>query len=336
MKGVRQELVRQKKAITAVLSTVRQADESHNFAAMNEEIMKDLRKCGSLRDKPMMPIGGRATGLGDKSSDLDLVIHINTKREKEELRKLSNYYRNNGYFKVVKLVLYAKIPIVRVVHLNTNIEVDISLDTPLNDRSPAIKNTRLMTAYRRNNQGIAAIFKLFKFLLRGKKVASAATSGISSYGFSILFFFFLRKKKYIRFIDPLSFEEEKNNDIIYEHEGIIFLSFLRFIFSQDITENVIQLRDDPAKTAFINSNLDMPRIEAVYEQKDLTKALNSTNFIDLKCICLDIYEEIKKDFGLSNDFNLGKLFHKNLSREDRNKVSQFLQTLKKKIDLEYV
>ena len=93
---------------------------------------------------------------------------------------------------------------------------------------------------------------------------------------------FLRKKKYIRFIDPLSFEEEKNNDIIYEHEGIIFLSFLRFIFSQDITENVIQLRDDPAKTAFINSNLDMPRIEAVYEQKDLTKALNSTNFIDLK------------------------------------------------------
>ena len=100
MKGVRQELVRQKKAISAVLSTVRKADESHNFAAINEEIMADLRKCGSLRNNWMVPIGGRATGLGDKSSDLDIVIHINTPRQKEELRRLHNYYRHNCHFKV--------------------------------------------------------------------------------------------------------------------------------------------------------------------------------------------------------------------------------------------
>ena len=232
-------------------------------------------------------------------------------------------------------MLYAKIPIVRLVHLNTNIEVDISLDTPLHDRSPAIKNTRLMAAYRRNNQHVAAIFKLFKSLLRGIKVASAATSGISSYGFSILFFFFLRKKKYIKFIDPLTFEEEEGNDIFYEHEGIIFLSFLRFVSGDDITKYIVQLRKDPAKFSFEKRGQDMPTIEAVYEDKDLTRALNSTNFINLQCICTDIYEEIKTDFGLSNDFNLGKLFGRDLSRDDKITVSQFLSTLKGKLDSEY-
>ena len=288
MKGVRQELVRQKKAISAVLSTVRKADESHNFATINEEIMTDLRKCRSLRNSWMVPTGGRATGLGGKSSDLDIIIHFNTPRQKEQLRRLHNYplrpldpititnttktlrytscYKQCNYFwqffflkkfqisnirwcltfwQVLKLVLYAKIPTVRLVHLNTNIEVDISLDTPLHDRSPAIKNTRLMTAYRRNNQRLTAIFKWFKSLVRGIKVASAATSGISTYGFSILFFFFLRKRKYIKFIDPLTFEEEEGNDIFYEHEGIILLSFLRFVIGDDITKFAVQLRKDP-------------------------------------------------------------------------------------------
>ncbi|KAL5248004.1 hypothetical protein ACHWQZ_G017242 [Mnemiopsis leidyi] len=40
----------------------------------------------------------------------------------------------------------------------------------------------------------------------------------------------------------------------------------------------------------------MPTIEAVYENKDLTKALSSTNFIKLQCICTDIYDEINMDF----------------------------------------
>ena len=79
----------------------------------------------------------------------------------------------------------------------------------------------------------------------------------------------------------------------------------------------------------------MPTIEAVYENKDLTKALSSTNFIKLQCICTDIYDEINMDFGLSNDFNLSKLFRRDLSRVDIITVSQFLATLKGKLYSKY-
>ena len=71
-----------------------------SFDNVNKTVIGDLRKCKSIRNKEITPIGGRATGLGDESSDLDIIIWSDDDNVKGELRRLYNYYSQNYHFKV--------------------------------------------------------------------------------------------------------------------------------------------------------------------------------------------------------------------------------------------
>ena len=71
---MRQELVQQRKAIAAIISTMSRLDVSNLFDNVNKTVIGDLRRCKSIRNKEITPIGGRVTGLGDESSDLDIII----------------------------------------------------------------------------------------------------------------------------------------------------------------------------------------------------------------------------------------------------------------------
>jgi hypothetical protein len=129
----------------------------------------------------------------------------------------------------------------------------------------------------------------------------------------------------------VTYRQQPDEHVVNEHEGIIFLAFLRYIFEGDITKDIIHLKSDPVMYVQSNSNPLKPNIEATYEDKDLSKGLNIRNFINLQNACLFIHSEIKKDFGLSYDFQLGKLFHKKLSSNDTYLVTQFLTRVRKEL-----
>ena len=97
---MRPELVKQRKAIAALISTMNRIDVSSSFDNENKTVIGDLRRCKSIRNKEITPIGGRATGLGDESSDLDVIIWTNDENVKGELRRLYKYYSRNYHFRV--------------------------------------------------------------------------------------------------------------------------------------------------------------------------------------------------------------------------------------------
>ena len=96
------------------------------------------------------------------------------------------------FFQTIYQVLYAKAPIIRIEQLKSEIELDISSRNSTPSEEPATRNTRLLAMYRRKNIRSTKIFKVFKRVIRGTRVSLASTSGISSYSYSILFYFFHR------------------------------------------------------------------------------------------------------------------------------------------------
>ena len=219
--------------------------------------------------------------------------------------------------------------------MKSGIEVDISIRNSVPDEEPATRNTRLMSLYRKENRRLTNIFKIFKRVIRGTHVSSASTSGVSSYGYSILFFFFLRKNKYIQFINPWTYEIG-SGELNLERDGAIFVKFLQFVAGEGARSQVIDLKRDPAIVTCMKNEGPLPHIEAIYEEKDLTKALNQENYGKLKNICMDIRKELGQDFGLSNKYNPSKLFHRPLTEQDSETVKDFLQSLKEKIANKYI
>ena len=67
-----------------------------------------------------------------------------------------------------------------------------------------------------------------------------------------------------------------------ERHGAIFVKFLQFVAGEGARSQVIDLKRDPAIVRCKNNEGSLPHIEAIYEEKDLTKALNQENFGKLK------------------------------------------------------
>ncbi|CAF4892430.1 unnamed protein product [Rotaria sp. Silwood1] len=90
--------------------------------------------------------GSFKNGFGFQHSDLDVCIELEMNNNESSIQILENLAQclqsNEPLFRIIEIVRNARVPIVRLVHIESDIEVDISVNNLL-----PIENTRLLKMY---------------------------------------------------------------------------------------------------------------------------------------------------------------------------------------------
>lgn len=156
------------------------------------------------------PFGSRVSILGGLDSDLDICLAlyermadgsrrlipvvIDSKKNKDKLRDRQHMWRTSSIlmdirkalyrsrvFKLVEMVAWSRVPIIKFVHLPTGVEIDICVGNEL-----GLQNTLLLKAY------CAADVRLHKFMLavkqwaKARRINDAREGTLSSFSWCVL------------------------------------------------------------------------------------------------------------------------------------------------------
>lgn len=91
------------------------------------------------------------------------------------------------------------------------------------------------------------------------------------------------------------------------------IMFLRHITDGGLLTGTIQLRMDPYRHQPIEKH-QLPQIQAIYEDKNLARALNRANYNRLVGAASWLHQQLLQ-LEVPGDYNQGKLFHRNISKE---------------------
>jgi len=75
-----------------------------------------------------MVFGSVATGLNLPSSDIDLLVYNPEVKEITQLNRISNNLYKSGICKSIETLKHTKVPLIKLVDKNTNINLDISFN----------------------------------------------------------------------------------------------------------------------------------------------------------------------------------------------------------------
>ncbi|KAG7199396.1 hypothetical protein KM043_014027 [Ampulex compressa] len=165
-----------------------------------EKIVKSLKKVllPYIPHMKIYPFGSRKNGLGLPDSDIDIFIdcgvdnnEVNQKQvqEKEQyLQMIYNIlYHQTQDWKCLQIILNARIPIIKLLHLSTSLHCDISVKSAL-----SVENTKLISSY---NTAYPPCRKLILFLKKWWSLCNISYGQpITSYGLSCLVIFYLQLK----------------------------------------------------------------------------------------------------------------------------------------------
>ena len=220
-------------------------------------------------------IGSMETGLVSDSSDIDFIVELMDDGIVPTLHRLTKVLRHRrSKFTVDRTLPHIRVPLIKTVHKDTGIKVDISFMCPSMPREFAIQNTKLIRTYAENDRQMKLAIVFLKHLLGHKPSGSAQTQGISSYGWTILMFQYCIIEKRL-FVKPNNFEinvvdQEKT-------AGQILMGFLEYIRTKLPWENVDIVENTPPTEQ--HGEPRIPTIRDPYErQRNLGMYLNDTTW----------------------------------------------------------
>ena len=179
----------------------------------------------------------------------------------------------------------SKLPVITLTHVSTNTNVDITIETPTLQRTPAYRNTDLLKRYATQNGTIIRIFHTLKWFYDETNMFNAKKQGLSTYTHTVIFLNFLRKRKLIPFIDPLNLENKEENLQLNQikTKGRLLICYLKYLASTEFPNNSITMRVDPYNNPNGNEKDSKPVfVEAIYEIKNIARSLTSKKSPDFK------------------------------------------------------
>ncbi|CAM4967769.1 unnamed protein product [Rotaria socialis] len=138
------------------------------------------------------PAGSYKNGFGFRQSDLDVCVQLETNTNESSIQTLENLAEflqsKQHLFKNIEIVRNARVPIIRSVHVESNIEVDISLNNML-----PIENTRLLRIYSDIDPRVRELGFVIKTLAKQCNICDASRGTLSSYAYTIMMIHFLQQ-----------------------------------------------------------------------------------------------------------------------------------------------
>ena len=277
--------------------------------------MRDITRLqNSLPNTKMSIFGSSQSGLGTKYSDIDVIIHLNNDEVSQKFSSIIGRVENTGSsgFGVTLPLRKARIPLIKLLHRETKIEVDITFDTPSFRRTEALQNTKLIRAYVSNNIIIRKLYLFIKLIFGYKELFDASKGGLSSYAHSLIIIYFLINKMKISLLDINTFEEKTQGEQNARPAEVV-IKYLNFV-----VEELPYLK------------VDIRKIDKIKE-KSYEYDLIGEEFYDYQCLEIrDPYE----NRNLAKNFKRKNLYiFKNLALEwleyFQNNESFLLQHIKR-------
>ncbi|CAF1149872.1 unnamed protein product [Rotaria sordida] len=136
--------------------------------------------------------GSFYNGFGLQHSDLDICVLLELNKKETTIQVLENLAQsmesNKNIFRAVEIVRSARVPIVRSIHLQSSIEIDISLNNTL-----PIENTRLLKMYSDIDPRVRELGSVMKTLAKKCDIGDASRGTLSSYAYTIMVIHFLQQ-----------------------------------------------------------------------------------------------------------------------------------------------
>ena len=162
------------------------------LALQRHDLLHDLRKVASDHlNFRLRVFGSSVNGFRSKHSDCDVVMHLRNDGLDEQMMQLCSLLYNSNTFVVKKAVFDTCVPIIKIIHVKTDLECDISFSTPSIPRGFEVKNTILLRKYAEQNPAIPECFQLLKLVLSHTNFGSTTTGGFSTYTHIVMLIHFL-------------------------------------------------------------------------------------------------------------------------------------------------
>jgi len=183
-------------------------------AKQRDKALVDAKQILGSETLSLYPFGSHGNGFDLRDSDLDVTILIGSPQEshpddqkkskalqllKQVRRKLQAHAKQARKKAIGKswrqmagcfskcMLIAARVPVMKVVHVQTSIEVDIVA----NNRT-GVHNTALLRKYAEMHPQVQRLGRLLKIWTKSYGINSAASGHISSYGWVLLAIFYLQ------------------------------------------------------------------------------------------------------------------------------------------------
>ncbi|GIY83847.1 poly(A) RNA polymerase gld-2 homolog A [Caerostris extrusa] len=194
-------------------------------------------------------VGSSMTGLGVKSSDIDMCLMLTDSEVDQQKEAI-------GFLHGIQ-VIYAKVPILKFVDLESGIEVDLNINNTV-----GIRNTQLLTSYSRIDKRLPPLVVLVKIWARCHNINDAKNYSLSSYSIVLMVIHYLQCRcrppvlPCLQLLQPdkflpdtdirqLKLQEELPNFVSenYEDLGSLFIGFLKYFAEEfNFEEDVMSVR----------------------------------------------------------------------------------------------
>ncbi|CAF1026262.1 unnamed protein product [Adineta steineri] len=136
--------------------------------------------------------GSSDNGFALRQSDLDICVELKDNDKESSITILGNLYQkiksNSSMFINVEFVSDTRIPVIRLIHSQSDIEIDISLNNLL-----ALENTRLLKTYTKIDSRVSELGYMLKCLTKTCDIADVSRGTLSSYAYILMLIHFLQQ-----------------------------------------------------------------------------------------------------------------------------------------------
>jgi predicted nucleotidyltransferase len=182
----------------------------------------ELLLCPVLGEISLSRFGSSANGFGGQNSDIDVAIRVAGVDGSKCLPAIAETLELSNCFSVTDVVINARVPVLKLLHIEKNIDVDIVIN---NDQ--AMQNTELLLAYSKypilRQLGYAV-----KYWAKRRGISRANNSTLTSYAWIVLVIFYLQQKKLVPNLQQNSSVTHKVINDSVPSLGELFYGFVTF------------------------------------------------------------------------------------------------------------
>ncbi|XP_077548251.1 terminal uridylyltransferase 4-like [Haemaphysalis longicornis] len=150
----------------------------------------------SHKDAKLTLYGSSCNGFGLARCDLDICLTFNSSKDGKDIshvrmiKYLAKKFYKHSEFDEVIAITNAKVPIVKLLHVLSGLEVDISLYNRL-----AQQNTRLLKTYSSIDNRVRELGYTVKRFAKTCDICDASRGSLSSYAYILMALYYLQQRK---------------------------------------------------------------------------------------------------------------------------------------------
>ncbi|KAH9362842.1 hypothetical protein HPB48_015195 [Haemaphysalis longicornis] len=173
----------------------------------------------SHKDAKLTLYGSSCNGFGLVRCDLDICLTFNSSKDGKDIshvrmiKYLARKFYKHPELKEVIAITNAKVPIVKLFHVPSGLEADISLYNRL-----AQQNTRLLKTYSNIDNRVRELGYTLKRFVKTCDICDASRGSLSSYAYILMALYYLQQRKppVIPVLQELYPEGEAKPEVIIE------------------------------------------------------------------------------------------------------------------------